>query len=811
MVNASQLFKDDEQDQLGNGYIPDDSTRKVTAEDIANREKSTGTNTTKQGDREKSVNSAGLTSAESLGEGIAAINPVIGAMKGGKILSALWGSKTRKRNTIGGGVIGLIVGGGFFGMSILSGPFEFIHIAQLLTHSHFSHQNDAGDNRVGKMWRYMKSGGSLGETRLSYIESKFIKDPTIAKLKELGLGLNIDSKTGINKGITIDTVSEKSPYHGKTLAEVNESIRTEFGVKGSAVQIADGKFYVKDTTLNGGLASKFVTKANYSKIGTVTRGRVLSKFTFASWHPLKILDRKINTKAANIYDDWAKAREQRLKTGVASANVEASKAATTEKDSSGKITTTDISSSNVPKDSGGIKDTLSSLKDSGGLKVAGGIAAAVGLVCIAKNINDKVPLIRYAQVIAPLARMGMDAINVGNQVMNGKDVDMNELAQLSKQFNAVDSSGNGSNWADAASIKASFGQTGGTDISQTTKDVISKNSISALDWTNTPVISATCSTASQTVIGIFSFTVGVFTGEAVSTIVGAAVSALAAPKLIDSLSSLLSGEAVNVLAGGAEWGNNINYGARLAANSTALQFGGVALSDKQVAELNVQSNSKDKSSFESQNFVARMFNLNDYRSLASQTLDSMVSIKQNVASIFRGSFTKLGQYILGLPSHLLTSVVHAASQPYQYPFQEYGFSQEDLSNTAVQDPYVNAETVAKYLDANVAEVAQLKKDNKSVDLNNDYVVKALACFAVDIVKSSDGWDVVPADQGPGNASGFNPYNTTEYNKLDCVGLGNQKWLQIRFFIFDTGVAEGLGCYFGDSQSCANDGFNSTSL
>lgn len=827
MANASQLFKDDEGERLGNGYVPDDdSLRNITginkgeesgydssarggaAEDIASREKSAANDTGNQSGDVKSTGAAGLASAEALSGGLAALNPALGAMKGGKILSALWGNKKRQRNTIGGSIIGLIVGGGFFGMSILSGPFEFIHIAQLLTHSHFSHQNNAGDDRVGKMWRYMRSG-SIGESRLSYIESKFIKDPTIAKLKELGLELNIDSKTGINKGITIDTASDKSPYHGKTLAEVNESIKSEFNVKGSAVQIADGKFYVKDTTLNGGLASKLVTKANYSKIGTVTRGRVLGKFTFASWHPLKILDKKLNAKVANVYDDWAKSREQRLKTGVASASVDASKAGLKETDSSGKTTTKDISSTNVPTTSDGIKDTLSSLRDSKGLKVTGGIAAAIGLVCIAKNVNDKVPLIRYAQVIAPLARMGMDAINVGNQVMNGRDVDMNELALLSKQFNSVDSAGNKSSWADAASIKAGVGQTGGTDISSTTKDVISKSSIAALDWTNTPLISATCSTASQTVIGIFSFTVGVFTGETVSAIVGAAVSALAAPKLIDSLSGLLAGEAVNVLAGGAEWGNNINYGARLAANSTALQFGGVALNDKQVAELNVQSNTKDRSSFESQNFVARMFNLNDYRSLASKTLDNMLGVKQNVASIFRGGFMKLGQSILSLPSHFFASVAHAASQPYQYPFPEYGFSQGDLNNPVVQDPYANAEAVAKYLDTNVAEVAQLKKDNKPVDPNNDYVAKALACFAVNISKAEQGWDVIPADQGPGNVNNFNPYDATSYSKLNCADSSNQKWLQIRFFIFDTGVAEGLGCYFGDDQSCANDGFNSS--
>jgi len=655
----------------------------------------------------------------------------------------------------------------------------------------------------------MRSGGSLGETRLSYIESKFIKDPTIAKLKEIGLELNIDSKTGINKGIVIDTASEKSPYHGKTLAEVNGSIKSEFGIKGDAVQIADGKFYVKDTTLNGGLASKFVAKANYSKIGTVTRGRVLGKFTFASWHPLKILDRKINKSISDRLSAWSKERETRLKTGVKGATIDATSAVQQEGDTS----TNNLTETPVPGDVSTPTATeansrLGSLTSSTGFKAAGGIAAVVGTVCVAKTIDDHVPEIRYIQVISPLIRLGMDAITVGNQIMNNKDVDVNELGVLSKQFNSVDASGNLSNWSNSASIKAGIGQSGGVDMGASVKDTISQDRISWLGWTQTGPIKTLCSKTGQAITTGVSVVVGIFSGGVVSTVAGIVASAKLGPVVVGQISKLIAGEAVNVVASGAEWGNNIDYGARLAANSTALQFGGVALNDKQVAVLNIQSGIEDKSSFESLNFMARMFNLKDYHSFASKALDSIVNVKQNVASIFRSGFMKVGQDILALPSRLLTSVVHAAPQPYQYPFPEYGFSQEDLNNPLVQDPYANAETVAKYLDANVADVAQQKKDNGTVSPNNDYVAKALACFAVNIVKGDQGWDVVPADQGPSNATNFNPYDTALYSKLDCSGSGDQKWLQIRFYILDTGVVEGLGCYSGDSQSCSNDGFNS---
>lgn len=821
MADATQLFKDDEQDRLGNGYTPsDEGLRKATgigrdeendydnnarsgaAEDIANREKSAANDTGNQSGGGKSTGAADLTSAEALGSGLAAMNPALGAMKGGKILSALWGNKKRKRNTIGGSIIGLIVGGGFFGMSILSGPFEFIHIAQLLTQNHFSHQNNAGDDRVSKLMRFMKTSGDIGETRLSFIESKYLLHPTLDNLKKLGFTLNTDSAT-LNKGVFVTTKEPGSPYYGKSDAEIKSILQEKYGKYGDTFKIADGKFYIQDKSLSGGLAKAIVSETNYSKIGTAVRSRVLGKYTFASWHPLKVLDKKVNQKVASLLDDWSKARESRLKTGVSTSTGSPSKATINETDpKTGEI----VKSTSISPSPSDVKFTLESIKSGTALSKVGGVAAVVGLACMAKTIDDKVPEIRYVQVIAPLIRVGMDAITVGNQIMSGKDVDMQELALLSKQFNSVDSSGVQSNWSDAASIKADLGQTGGTDIASSTKDTIGKDRIALLAWTHLPPIPTICSNVGQVVTGAVSVVISVVSGGSVSAITGLIGGALLGPKVIDSASSLLAGEAVNVAEGGAAWGNNINYGARLAANSTAFQFGGVALSNNQVAELNAQSTVVSKSNFSSLGFMARTFNLYDYRSLVSRALDSIGNVKQTIASIVRGGFIKFGQSILSLPSHLLASAVHAAPQPYQYPFPEYGFSQAELNNSDVANPYANADFVAKVLDKNIADVAA---NGTLKSTTNDYVARALGCFAVDIVKSDQGWDVIPADQSPGNQNSFDPYNnaTDNYSKWNC-GDSSSTWLRIRFFVFDTGVMEGLGCYLGDQQSCSNDGFNS---
>jgi hypothetical protein len=154
-----------------------------------------------------------------------------------------------------------------------------------------------------------------------------------------------------------------------------------------------------------------------------------------------------------------------------------------------------------------------------------------------------------------------------------------------------------------------------------------------------------------------------------------------------------------------------------------------------------------------------------------------------------------GQIFSVLPNTIFKSA-DAETAPYDYGSPEHGFSQQDLDNPDIEDPFANADAAATVLDG---------ADGQK------YIDKASKCFGIDLKKvtgddSTDMiWDAIPADEPP------NPYDPTKYPQ-DCAApteLDKNNWLKVRFFIFDTGIMEGYACYHGDHQSCANDGFDSS--
>lgn len=129
MANASQLFKDDEGERLGNGYVPDDNEmRDITgisrdqedaydreagdgaASDIANRENQVGSDRNSNSSNDKSLSSGGLAAAESsmVGAADALFNPASDLSRIAKLSGFL--KQNRKKDLIGGGVAGSIVG-----------------------------------------------------------------------------------------------------------------------------------------------------------------------------------------------------------------------------------------------------------------------------------------------------------------------------------------------------------------------------------------------------------------------------------------------------------------------------------------------------------------------------------------------------------------------------------------------------------------------------------------------------------------------------------------------------------------------------
>lgn len=728
----------------------------------------------------------------------------------------LWGSRKRKIATTSG-----ILGTGgvttaVILLSLASGPLEFVHIAQLLTHFHFGHISAASDIRLGKMIYQIATTGDTtidyGDTRLgTFFNTPKAKNAILKDLADKGIKPEF-GKLSTFKGFTIDTTNPNSKYAGMdretalqaAQADLGDKVSISDGVRPGTSDVWDGKIHVTSGFFNDSTAIQgMVGLEGRSSFSTWMRARTLTRYTLASnFHPLRKLDAKLNEKILDLLSDWIAKRNASLEDGIQGGDMDTTGAKEETTDENGKPVIKDVpGGTSGPVAEEQLKTTLSGLKGAAG--IAGGIAFVAGLICMLQTLYQHIGDLQYIQVIVPMTRMAMDAISVGNQIMSGQDVDMNEVAYLSKQFNTVDAKTHqvSSVWSDAAPIRAASGSSGGIDVNQGLKDAF-LGPPSWLAWTASDPVNTLCSAAGQIIAGGVSIVVGIFSGEIISTIVGTIGSAFFAPKIIDWLSAFLAGQAVNILATGAEWGNDIDYGARLGANAEALQYGGVQLTNQQVAELDAQQRVQDMADFHSHSLAYQLFAADDYRSILGTTIDqlnitgpqSLVAKVADIPSIINSLFR--------LPLAIFTANVRAASVPYQYPFPEFGFSDEDMNNPLVQDPAANAKAVSQLLDNN----------NKNGE--PDYIQKALSCFGVAVTNGSEGWDAVPTTatatyntKTVNRTYGVNAYDPSQYSSTDCLDSGDSHWLQIRFWIFDTGVMEGYACFLGDDTSCTNDGFN----
>src|SRR5579872_3544052 len=142
----------------------------------------------------------------------------------GAIGGFFWKNKFRRIATVGsvggaGGAVGILA---LFGVA--SGPFEFVHIAEVLTNLHFGHIQAASDLRVGKMvYKLITTGdpGELdfGDTRLGVFRQVAFKNKILTDLSDRG----IDPEFGTLKtfkGFSVDTKATLTdPKTGKTTYE----------------------------------------------------------------------------------------------------------------------------------------------------------------------------------------------------------------------------------------------------------------------------------------------------------------------------------------------------------------------------------------------------------------------------------------------------------------------------------------------------------------------------------------------------------------------------------------------------------------
>lgn len=718
---------------------------------------------------------------------------------------------TGRQKAASGGIAGLLIGGGIGIFTIIQGPLQFIHIAQLLQQFHFRSGQEAGNSRILKMYKWTKNAraGSAENARLSYLGKK-IAVKMDARLAEAGISKNY-SDTGLYKNTEIDALkfseNAASGENFKRLPpeEFMAKFEESFGVKLTEVidplqpDVPTGKFtadeggffsgYFKNRRLN----KLIVNEVGQDGVGGSITARIMGKRDAVTWHPIKRLDSKIVGSLDAKFTAWLEELKQRITKGD-DVTLSGSGQKDVDPDDSTKQVDNpenDAAASEVNKSGQQAEDALKTgegstdgiikrFTGSTGGRITMTSTAIIGLVCAAQAIAKAVDQIKHDLVILPLIRTGVQAISLGNQVMSGQDISSEQLGFFSKQLYDPETK---SSWASAKSIQAELGQ------EQTGPDIPDEVNIKKLKegnaftqfFSSIPGLDWTCNVFNSTAGRIFQFAISLTTP--VATIVTTAV--METPQVKDAFAGAikwLAGSPIPSFVMGATYGNYINYGARLASNNAAAAVGGAKLSDTAAIELRNYNIAALREENRQKPFAKKIFDIHSPHSLASIAIDnSSTDIKATFASILT-NVTNPSKFlaIMRLP---FSSKISAASN-YAYGFDKIGFSLDDLKNSDYDNPYENAEKAK----------ALLASDSGLRDRVHN-------CFGVTV---SENGDTIATDFEK-------KVDPTDKEYPDDCSDASQNWTRIRFYILDMKTAEATDCYdSGDSQSCQSVGFGGAS-
>lgn len=722
---------------------------------------------------------------------------------------------TKRRAIVGVGT-STLVGVAFSFFSFSSGPLQFIHIAQLLDRFHFSAQQDAEDGRLTRIARYINDPSKPQNTRLGIVGNA-IADKIETKMRNsTGLTSDYNTTSGRFLGYTVDR--NHSDYKGLGDNEIKDKLSSKYGVDRSSITVSGGKVSFSPKTSRNPITayrqqtqfSRAVLKeAGLSKVSSYAGSRVLGTRAGWTFHPIQALDATVQArlleggKAAvdKIKEQFRKDIVQYDTKGVTPEAVKARSGTdnpdgTTTPGGPGTdeaatktenlATDTTKAAQDLNNGTGNTADVKSKLSAKA---ITGGAAGVAGLLCIVKGLGDHIDQAKYDKAMLPMMRMASQAVSVGSQAQSGQGITALQLGFYEDFLVAKNPDGTtASTWNQAQSIQVEMGHPqSGIDIPRSGQ-VFNGNPVSDIIG-QVPALGSICSALSSPL--------GIVIGW-----ISAPVSSLVAPKVINEASSLaagwLTGAPVDPLSAGADYGNFINYGARLSANDQYASAGGAPMSSSDEVALKVSNDGLDQVDFHSKNIAYRLFNTHDSRSLASKLIDSQSGNLNNVASLSRG-FASIFSNLLKIPATLLSGTSHAATQAYNYHgMKKVGFTAQELAtdDERFANPFLNACYVVGCPSRNITGIFE------NADQEANYADKVQKCFGVQISGDANGWTT----DGKTKAVDFTNSNFPS----GCQDSGNSDWMHIRFWLLDTATIEGYDCSQGGTDtsddSCNDIGF-----
>lgn len=676
--------------------------------------------------------------------------------------------KQKKKQAIFGGILGLgLLGGGFGLFTITSGPFQLIHAGQLLAGFHMGPGEDFSDSRSSKFLLYALAG-KAAKGRLGVIRN-LNADRWERKLNDNGLKSVYQQGTQRLAGYQIIdegkarafTTEMESAGHSRIPGSALNGV--DYQGNASGIRASDGD--IISIKLGDYKAARALTHAATKSIGTYRvsswmAARTLIKRGGVNFHPLKNEIRRTADRLA-----WRKqmreARAEALRNGVSGVDGASRDGRNTRSNLFGKIQQF--------------------------VNAAKGPLIAIAVVCGAKTFSSSIDAANLQHQFE-LIRMGMDRVTSGSQVQASNDINLDIVGvYVDDLYDEV----NKTSYTQDPGIQYENGEPiTGTDLIANVKpsaenqkpwffdiiDLIPTDIASLLGPIGLPAQAAglqtdICAILDDVSKAISDFPVIGWVLERIQDAINVIVRTATGKTLDDWMQIAIQFFAtggVNLLAEGAERGGLENVGVRLAANNQFQAMGGRELSPQEGSDLKLAALEERKQEFARASIYDRYFNLYESRSAAANVAMALPTTRtQFIASVQKlpSSFASTATKLLGM-----NKAYAGVARGYDYGFPLYGFSLDEQTNEAVADPYAN-------------ENYMLEGDRLE-RMNIEY---GQECFFMTVTRNGD--------LEYGESGNFHDI------PAKCKDTNNIELLHYRFYLADLITGHTLNCYEGDQESC----------
>ncbi len=737
---------------------------------------------------------------------------------------------TRKKMAIGG-LSGILVGGGMWGIAFVQGPLQFMQLSQLMQKFHFADNTSIMDDRYGKLLRYARNRNRPYEQRrLGEIGNK-VSASIDAKMAESGLAFEFEPN-GTQKGIRV-----LDPDKGGVARMRELGYTPKVDGQGLIYELEGADRYNRGAIKS--LNSAGLTSANHGKRAGPIHSRVQKVRSNATFRFLGKYGRQLDALEGDARTKYRQKWDDFVKRG-ADADFNA-RATPTEDPDTGDETTSETDERaagelNDAAEAGeGLNGTekVNAVENDIRSKLTGGNATliAVTVVCIANSIADGFDSDVYESIILPSIRMATGTVVIGDQLRDFSNQEF-EIIEASVRSEQLFDEEKETSWAGAQSIQTNLGNDPDGPVQNPASKVRQTQNPVLAFIGDVPGLDTGCSIIGNPIVGvgISLVTAGSGVGFAVDIASDVLLSAAAQP-LVEMIARWVSLEQIPSDIAGAEFGYVIDQGSRMMANDTAMAFGGVELTGTQEAYWDELQYEEEQLQLANMSVGEKLFAFDNTHSLTSRAVRSPVITNpegsvRSVATSFFNVFGSLGNTFAGL----FTGSAHAQSR-YQYDFAQYGFSVEDMNNPKYEDPYVNEGELFKNMkaarDAEIACEPTVDPDKGETYWNKcEFLYRGGHASSLRELNTGDSDYTTGGIQGDSNnntgnngerkangeacfAATISANGDIEYGESinfitmpdECSEDRREDFMRYRFYLLDLSAGHAAACYSGDEASC----------